>query len=247
MNDEPADRYESPFNSIPDVVIALALAIGGIELAFSLSDSGQFGQHAVGWRSAAMQAYAMSAAVQDRVFGLGDLSIAMIRRYVTYLFVHGSFTQALFAVVIVAALGKFIGDAWRRSAILIVFFASGIAGAVAYAAIAASNFPLFGAYPAIYGLIGAYTYLLWLRLGRDGGPRWRAFVLIGFFLTFQILWGLMLKLVSGFGWIAADPTPYMLYNGIADLAGFAVGLALSPLLGPGGWQAFVGRMRQRSD
>jgi len=32
---------------------------------------------------------------------------------------------------------------------------------------------------------------------------------------------------------------------IAEVAGFVVGLIIAPLLAPGGWSAFLARMRQR--
>ena len=247
MSDEE-HQYERAVNPLPDVVIGLALIIGVIEIVLTLAGQGWIGgPAAVGWRSNILNAYAFSAGIQDRVLGLGDLSFNMLRRYVTYAFVHASVTQAAFAIVIILALGKFIGEAWRRQSILIVFFAATIAGAVVYGAITPSNYPLFGAYPGIYGMIGAYTYLLWLRLDRDGGPRWRAFGLIGFFLLLQIVWALAMRLTVDLGWTSQDPTPYMLYDGISDLGGFAVGLALSPVLGPGGWSVFVERLRQRSD
>ena len=79
-------------------------------------------------------------------------------------------------------------------------------------------------------MIGAYTYLMWLALERLGDNQLKAFQLIG------ILLGLMLVYSMIFG---SSPT------WIAEVAGFVVGLAIAPLLAPGGWSAFLIRLRRR--
>ena len=38
--------------------------------------------------------------------------------------------------------------------------------------------PLYGGYPAVYGLVGAFTFLLWVRLGMEHTNRLRAFTLM---------------------------------------------------------------------
>ncbi len=99
-----------------------------------------------------------------------------------------------------------------------------------YALLVDSPYPLIGGFPAVYGLIGAFTFRLWVKLAQTGGPQARAFTLIGFLMGIQLIFGLL------FG-----GTP----DWVADLAGFASGFGLSFLVSPGGWDRVVARLRQR--
>ena len=97
----------------------------------------------------------------------------------------------------------------------------GVSGALGFALITGSPVPLVGSYPGVYGLIGAFTFLLWVRLGAVGAPQARAFSLIGILVTIQLVFSLV------FG-----GTP----DWVADVAGFVAGFLLSFLLVPGGWR-----------
>lgn len=221
----------NPLNPLPPVVLALFLVLIGIEAVLTLAAEGLIGgRQAVGWRIAAINDYAFSPAVWAQVTERGDLSFDMLKRFLSYVFVHSSFTHALFASALLLALGKFVGDVFHAGAVLVVLVAATLAGALAYGLLAPGNVALFGAYPPVYGLIGAFTYLMWLRLGQLGQNQYRAFQLIGVLLGIQLFFALV------FGGSPAW---------IADVAGFAGGLAVSPLVAPGGWQAFMRRMRQR--
>ncbi len=145
-------------------------------------------------------------------------------RTVTYLFVHGSFTHAAFAGVMLLALGKMVGEVFSALATLAIFVLSGIVGALGYALFLDASQPLFGAFPGIYGLIGAFTFLLWTRLGQLGANQARAFVMIGFLLGIQLLFGLLFG--GNKDWVA-------------DVCGFATGFLLSFVFAPGGWQHLV--------
>ena len=87
-------------------------------------------------------------------------------------------------------------------AFAILFAVSSILGAAIYGLLSWQNTALVGAYPGVYGLIGAYTYLMWLALNRMGENQLKAFQLIG------ILLGLMLVYSMIFGsaptWIASS-------------------------------------------
>lgn len=89
---------------------------------------------------------------------------------------------------------------------------------------------LIGAYPAVYGLIGAFTFLLWVNLARVGANKYRAFSLIGALLFFQLVFGLLF----GAGW-----------DWVADITGFAAGFLLSFVVSPGGWARVMDKIRQR--
>lgn len=225
------DHTASPFNALPPVVVALALVIGAIELVFQLGGSGLAGgAAAVGWRLDALNAWAFSPRIMERMVETGSFDPRQLVRMVSYLFVHVGFTHVLFVLVFLLALGKLVGEAFSTPALLAVFFGAGIAGAAVYGLVPGVEMALIGGYPAVYGLIGAYTYILWTGLGAAGENRARAFTLIGFLLGIQLLFGLAFG--GGSDWIA-------------DLAGFAAGFVLSFAVSPGGWRRVMDRTRRR--
>ena len=83
--------------------------------------------------------------------------------------------------------------------------------------------------PHHQGLIGGFTYLLWLRLGQLGAQQVRAFSLIGMLLGVQLVFGLIFG--GSLDWVA-------------DLAGFVTGFLLSIVLVPGGWARLLARLRR---
>lgn len=227
MRSDPA--YQSPVNPVPPVVLALFVAIIGIELVFSLGEQNLIGgPQAIGWRSQAIRDFGFNTQVVEWMWESGRVPPEFMMRFVTYPFVHGSFTTALIGGALVLALGKFVGDQFRGWAVLALFFMSCIGGAVTYGMIAPGQPYLVGAYPGVYGLIGGFTYLVWLRLGQLGERQVRAFSLIGFLLGVQLVFGL---LFGDNGWW------------IADLGGFATGFAASILLSPGGFARLRARLR----
>jgi membrane associated rhomboid family serine protease len=219
-------------NPLPPVVIALFLVIVGLEVVFNLGARGLIGgPGAVGWRLGTLERFAFSAEIFDWMRESGRWPIEHVMRFVSYPFVHASFTHALFAGVMLLALGKMVGEAMGSFAVLLIFFVSAAGGALVYALTVGGSTPLIGAFPAVYGLIGGFTYLLWLRLGQLGEKQVRAFTLIGFLLAIQLIFGLL------FGANA---------EWVADLAGFAIGFVMSIILVPGGWARLVDRLRQRN-
>ena len=238
---------ESLLNDIPNTAAVLALLIAGVEILMQLAGSGALaGAAGIGWRADTVTDFGFFPAVQHEMFARGLFVPEFLWRYVTYPFIHSGFTHAFFAMAIVLALGKFVGERWHWASMLSVFVIPSIVAAMVFGAVAPENWPLYGAYPPIYGLIGAFSYMMWMRLGQTGQNRWRAFSMIGMLLIIQVMWGLMLKIFAVLG-MGGDATPMVFYVGVADMAGFFAGLLLSPLVGPGGWAAFVNRIRQRSD
>lgn len=222
----------SPFNSIPPAPLVLVIILAGIELTLSAAGQGFIGGAAgVGWRSAAFQDYAFAPAVMTEIFDRGRGTFDLWQRFVTYAFVHGNFTHALWAVVLLLALGKFVGEIYSAAAFLVLFFICTVGGAAVYGVLSWQNTPLIGAYPGLYGLIGAYTYIMWLTLGRAGENQLKAFQLIA------VLLGLLLVYSVMFG---STPT------WIAEVTGFVIGVVIAPILAPGGWQAFLARIRNRA-
>ena len=220
----------SPVNPLPPVVTALFLILLGIELVFQAGARGLAGgPEAVGWRLAAVQTYAFSGEVLEWMWATGQWPAEHLIRFVSYPFVHGSFSEMLFAGVMFLALGKMVTEVFGTAAMLAVFFASSIGGALAFTVFTEGPVPLLGAFPAVYGLIGAYTWLLWRRMSSVGENQARAFTLIGVLMGIQLIFGLFFDTSNDW---------------IADLAGFVTGFALSFLISPGGWTRVVKRMRQ---
>lgn len=224
-------HQESPVNPLPPVVWALFLVIVGLEAAFSLGARGLVGgPEAVGWRNAAIERFGFNATIFDWMVQTGQWPVEHLVRFLSYPFVHVSFTHTLFVGVILLAMGKIVAEAMGAIVFVAVFFVTSAGGALAWAVVTGDRSWLVGGYPPVYGLIGAFTYLLWLRLGQTGAPQARAFTLIGFLMGFQLLMGMFYG--SATDWIA-------------DLAGFACGFVLSVVLVPGGWARLRARLRQR--
>ncbi len=221
----------SPLNPIPPVVWLLVLPIAAMEIALSLGGLGLAGGAVgIGWRNDAIQRFALSPEMLDQMLTLNQWPADGLMRFVTYPFVHYSFMNAVFGVVFLLALGKFVGEVFSPLSVLAIFVLSGVAAGVAYSLVPGVRFALVGAFPPVYGLIGAFTFIHWARLGAANGNRVMAFRLIGMLLGVQLLFGVL------FG-----GTPLW----IADLSGFAAGFGLSFLLGPGGPTQLVNRVRRR--
>ncbi|WP_145110847.1 rhomboid family intramembrane serine protease [Cereibacter sediminicola] len=226
------DNYNAPpVNPLPAVVWLLALPIIAMEAVVALGASGIVGGGAgAGWRLDAWQRFAFSPDLMRAMIETQTFPWQGMIRLVTYPLVHATFLHALMAVVILLALGKMVGEVFRPWAVAAVFLGSAVAGALAYTALPGVRTPLIGAYPADYGLVGAFTFLLWTRLAATGGNRYRAFTLIGLLLGIQLVFGLLFG--GGYEWVA-------------DLAGFATGFLISFAVSPGGWARVRDMIRRR--
>ncbi|MBK5922709.1 rhomboid family intramembrane serine protease [Rhodovulum sulfidophilum] len=226
-----SDPNAPPINPLPAVVWLLVLPVIAMEVVLSLGARGLVGgPAAVGWRLQAIRDYGFSGQVFDWMLQSGQFPADQMIRFVTYPFVHASLTHAVFVVVFILALGKMVGEVFRAWAVLLVFFGAAIVGALAYGLLLDTPTPLIGGYPAVYGLIGAFTFLMWVRLAGTGPTQYRAFTLIGVLLGIQLLFGLLFG--GGFDWVA-------------DLAGFCTGFVLSFVVSPGGWARVRAKIRQR--
>lgn len=225
------DPNAPPVHPMPFIVVALAALLFGVELVLQAGNAGLIGgPQAAGWRLAMMEDWGFYEPVFNWMVEHRTWRWDYLVRFVSYPFVHGSFTHMLFAVVFILALGKMVGELFRWWAVLVIFFGATVLGALAYGLVWDTRVMLVGAYPAAYGFIGAYSYILWTALSARGENRMRAFTLIGFLMGLQLLWGLL-----GSG--AKD--------WVADLAGFAAGFLLSIVVHPGGWGQLMARLRQR--
>jgi membrane associated rhomboid family serine protease len=221
----------SPFNALPPVVVALAVVIFGLEVMFQAATAGFLGgQAGVGWRLDAIRDYGVFEEIaaymwENRIYPPEELL-----RLVTYPLIHMNFVHAAFVVVFVLAIGKMVAEVFSPLAFVVLFLGSAIAGAIGFVALMNSPYPLVGGYPGVYGLIGAFTFMLWVEARMRGGSRYRAFGLIGALLAIQLIFGLI---HGEFG------------NVVADLTGFAAGFLMSFLLVPGGWRRVLAKLRTR--
>ncbi len=225
------DPNASPFNRLPWIVWALALPMIAAEIVLGLAEAGVIGGPAgIGWRQAAIMDYAVARNVVEYLW-INRVWEELAPRFAAFPFIHHSTTHALFAVVLLLALGKMVGEVFRWWAVMIVFFGATWAGAAAFIwLVPYENYPLIGAYPGVYGMIGAFTFLLWVQLIGSGSNGYRAFTLIGMLLFVQLVFGILFG--GGYEWIG-------------EVAGFGAGFALSFLVSPGGWQRVMMRLRSR--
>ncbi len=226
-----SDAFQSPFNRLPPVVTALAVVIAGLEVLFQLSGLGLLGGAAgMGWRQGAIEQFA----VFDRVWQwmvLNDLwPWEHLRRFLTYPLIHDDALHAVFVIVFVLAMGNMVADVFHPLAVLAIFWLSAIAGALAFVVFLDEGRQLVGGFPGAYGLIGAFTFLLWANLTARGASQYRAFSLIAMLMAIQI----------GFAVVFGE-----FGRAVSDLAGFAAGFLLSFLVSPGGWSRVMAKLRQR--
>lgn len=227
----PPDHNAPPLNPLPMVVWGLFLPMLAVEVVLQLGTSGLVGgPEAIGWRILAVQDFGFYSQLLPMMAERGQYPPNLLMRFVTYAFVNGSFSQFLFAAVFLLALGKMVGEVFRAWAVAVVFFGASIFGALVYGMALGDAPPLIGGFPAVYGMIGAFTYILWMNLSHQGANPYRAFSLIGMLLGIQLLFGAL------FG---AAP------DWIAELAGFVAGFGLSFVVSPGGWSRIVQKLRTR--
>lgn len=237
QDDEPdplADHNASPLNPLPGAVWLLVLAMAAIEAALWAGGTGLVGgPQAVGWRIEVVQRYAFSGAIQDWMLHTRQFPAPHLLRYATFSFVHGAPQHALFGVILVAALGKVVGEAFDTAALLVLALVTPALAALVFGLIVGGDQLgwLFGAMPMAFALVGAFTWLKWVEAAGVRDRQRRAFALIGVLLAARLGFGLLIE--TGPAWIAEG-------------AAFVLGFALSAgLLGPGRWAVLRARLRRR--
>ncbi len=227
------DANAPPINPLPWVVVLLAVVMGSAEIVFQLGEAGIIGgPRAIGWRGSMADMFAFSTNVLDWMWINGRYPPEHLMRFVTYLFVHVSFGHSLFAVVLLLALGKYVGEQVSALSLLIIFFGSAVFAAIVFALFWGRGNALLGGYSAVYGLIGAYSWILIGRYRDAGDNILKAFRLIAALMVIQLVYGLIF---GGKDWVA-------------DIAGFVGGFCICVVLRPenrrGLWH-ILHRMRDR--
>ena len=211
---------QSPFNQLPPVIVALAVIIGGIEIMMQLASHGFIGgENGLAWRVEAIRSFGFYDPIFEYMRETKTYDWSTLSRMITYPFIHFAFTHAAFAIVMILAIGKAVAEVFHTVSVIILLVACSVIGAIAYGYVDDSHFPLVGTYPAVYGLLGTFTWLLWLKAGATGESRLKAFRLIGVLLALQLFYRLTFG--GGTEWAA-------------DLAGFVTGFLLSFVLAPDG-------------
>ena len=231
MQEFEQDPDAAPFNPVPPVVLLLAVVIFGIELIFQAGARGYAGgPEAIGWRNEAVRDFGFHSVVVDWMVQTGRWPLQELMRFLTYPFVHASFTHMIMAGVFLLALGKLVGEVFGNFAVILVFFASSVIGALAYTLFLNDPMPLLGAFPGVYGFIGSYTLMMFISAQRTGDSKLGAFRLIGMLMGIQLLFGLLFGTSNDW---------------VAEVAGFVTGFALTALLVPGTVAHLIARLRQR--
>lgn len=218
-------------NPIPPVVLGMVAIIAVFEMAFQLGARGLIGgPSAIQWRVQALQAFGFYDTIWAQFMASDALPAGSWWRFLTYPVVHASFTHALFACVLLLALGTFTAKIFRPVPLILVLAVCTIAGAVAFGMTSDAGAPLYGAYPPVYGLIGMYTWCLWTMADRLGRNPYAAFQLIGVLIGIQLLF----VLIEG-RW----------YSLFAEIAGFVTGFVLAAPAAPGGLERLRTKLRGR--
>jgi len=216
-------------NPLPPAVLGLAVVIFGIEVLFNVAEGGLMGAGG-GWRQAAIRDYGFFGDALRWMLEQGSFPPDLMARFVTYPLLHLSLVPAVFVCVFVLAIGKMVGEAMGNLAVLAIFFGASVGGALVYGLALSDPFPLVGGFPGVYGLIGGYTFLMWVRAQMLKQSQVMAFQLIAVLLGIQLVFGLVFGARNDW---------------LADLAGFAAGFGLSFVLVPGGWARLRAALRKR--
>ena len=223
--------YDAPvFNPLPWIVWVLALPVIAVELVFALGNSGLVGgAQAIGWRLDAVNLFGFAPEYQRALIARGLWLDAGWWRLLTYPVAHLTFTDALFSVVILLAIGNLIGRVFSPLAMVGIYLGSSVLTALIYTALGFSA-PLIGADVAVYGLIGAFTLTRWAQYPPGHPERWQAFSLAGFLIGLRVF----------FWWVFGGSWAW-----VAAVLAVPVGFGLAMLLAPGGGARLMRRLRQR--
>lgn len=218
----------SPVNDLPPLVGLLAAALALIEIAFQAGAAGLVGgPEAVGWRALAAQELGVFPQLVAYLAQTGAWDAPALARFVGYGAVHTEALHAVFAVVMLLALGKFVGERTDQGRLAVIILGSLIGGGVTYGWLGSGV--LIGFFPAVYGLIGAFTALMLASARAMGAQQLSAFRLIGVLMAFRLAIGLLFGIQDTW---------------IADIAGFVTGFGLMLLLAPGGLGNLLAKLRR---
>ena len=228
--DEQPHIKERAFNPVSPFVVVVVLVMVAAELIFQAGENRLIGGPlSEGWRVEMMRFFGFHKAVFDHIVQGGKIEPKVIWPFLSYLFIHQSFMHALIASALILTMGKVIADMFSGLAVLVLFVACGLAGALAFGLFSKEGgFPLIGAYPVFYGFIGTFTWIQIFDLRAQGKS---------IFPAFNAIIGLVV-LRFAFTLYAGLPNDWM-----ADLAGLLTGFLLAYILAPDGKDRMRGWVR----
>ncbi len=217
------------FNPMPPVVVALFAAIGGIEFWLTIGPVLIGGSNAIEWRVETIERFAVNShltlwMIENKKYTLDDLA-----RFVSFSFIHGSMLNTAIACALFLAMGKIVGSLFSAISVLVFFVGSAAVGAFIYSLAVPEGGWLFGSITGIYGLIGAYTFMMWITLRVNNAPQGQAFYLIALLMGVQLIFSI----------IFGDNDSW-----VADLISFGTGFLLSFLFVPGGFSRVLDMLRK---
>lgn len=151
-------------------------------------------------------------------------------RMLTFIFIQPNFLSAIFGVVMLLAIGKFVGETLGNAACLVLILAGAVSGTLLHTYVLGSSAPLIGVFTVVYCLLGAFTWVLYLRANGDFRLRLRAFRLVTILFIINIV--------------------FMLINGlnqfwITEFASMFLGFGIAIAMGSSGLRNLLQRIRRR--
>ncbi len=221
------------FQRLPLLPALLAGAILAVELAFQAGAHGLAGgPGAIGWRSAAIVRYAFADPLFDSMLTTRHITLDGLKRFFSYALIHHGATHAVFGAVLLLALAKGVAGSFQAWAVAVLILAGTLTGALCYGLALNTRVALIGIYPAVYALIGAWTWSLFMT-GQGPRARLAAFRLIGMLAGLQLLF--QITVGGSSEWVAS-------------LGAFVTGFLLSFVIatdGPARLRAWRDQARQR--
>ena len=231
---DPNANSTAVINPLPRVIVVLVLAMVVPELVLQLADRGYVGgPEGIGWRTEAIREFGFFDSIFEYMRQTMTFDWNTLHRFVTYPFVNFNLMNMAFGAVLTLALGKGVAEYFRWWAVLAVFFAAAIVAALTMGVFLNEGYPIIGAQGPMFGLIGAYTWMLWLKAGRNRRQQVKAFQIVAFLTFISLIFFFFFN--AGYFWVG-------------QLAGFATGFGLSFVLAPDGparVKGWINRLRQR--
>ncbi|PPB79653.1 rhomboid family protein [Albidovulum inexpectatum] len=138
-----------------------------------------------------------------------------VAQYVTYGFLHGGMLHLVMNMTVMVSLARALVPVLGQARFAMLYLASLVAGAAAFGALGTVGAPMVGASGAVFGLLGAWLRIDWMRRRRLGASTIPVVQsLVGLAVLNTVLWWAM-------GGLLAWET---------HLGGFVAGWALLPIL-----------------
>ena len=223
-----SDPTKPVINHLPAPVIVFVLILTLGEFYITGAEARFWGSSES--RIALIRQVAFLPEVFQRSLLAGSWVPELFLRLITYPFVHSSLLQAVFAGVLTLTLGKFLAGVLGSFAIILIFFSSSMFAALGYSFFTNDSFPLFGSFPAAYGLIGAFTFVLFGRSNGSLNQQLQAFRLLSILMFINII----------FAFFQNGPALW-----VAELSAVVMGFVCTAFLYPSGISVIIKKLKDR--